>query len=108
MDIVGLDEVDETWVAVVGGKGAHLGELSRIDGVRVPPGFCVTTHAFRQIIAEAPSMNDRLDQLSRLDPNDRESIGTLSTEIRRTLEEVPMPGDLAAAITRALGQLGDD
>jgi rifampicin phosphotransferase len=48
MDIVGLEEVDETQVAVVGGKSAHLGELSRIDGIRVPPGFCVTMHAFRR------------------------------------------------------------
>ena len=34
--VLGLDEVDGTQVAVVGGKGAHLGELSRIDGIRVP------------------------------------------------------------------------
>lgn len=30
-----LQEVDETQVAVVGGKGAHLGGLSRIEGIRV-------------------------------------------------------------------------
>ncbi|WP_246393712.1 PEP/pyruvate-binding domain-containing protein [Pseudonocardia pini] len=41
--VVGLDEVDRTRVAEVGGKGANLGELSRLDGVRVPPGFCVAT-----------------------------------------------------------------
>ncbi|MFZ0189842.1 MAG: PEP/pyruvate-binding domain-containing protein, partial [Streptosporangiaceae bacterium] len=43
-------------VALVGGKGARLGGLSRIDGIRVPAGFCVTTDAFRQIMAEAPSI----------------------------------------------------
>lgn len=102
-----LHEVDETQVAVVGGKGAHLGGLSRIDGIRVPPGFCVTTDAFRRIIAEAPSIGDRLDQLSCLDPDDREAIRTLSAEIRRTVEEIPIPADLAAAITRALAQLGE-
>jgi Pyruvate phosphate dikinase, AMP/ATP-binding domain len=48
-----LQEIDETQVAVVGGKGAHLGELSRIEGIRVPPGFCVTTDAFRRIVGEA-------------------------------------------------------
>ena len=41
--VLGLQEVDETQVAVVGGKGAHLGALSRIEGIRVPAGFCVTT-----------------------------------------------------------------
>ncbi len=105
--VLGLQEVDEMQVAVVGGKGAHLGGLSRIDGIRVPAGFCVTTGAFRRIMAEAPSIDDRLDQLSRLNPDDREAIGTLSAEIRRTIEGIAIPGDLAAAITRALAQLGE-
>ncbi|MEW1748465.1 rifamycin-inactivating phosphotransferase [Streptomyces angustmyceticus] len=102
-----LQEVDETQLAAVGGKGAHLGGLSRIDGIRVPAGFCVTTDAFRRIMAQAPSIDDRLDQLSRLDPDDREAIRTLSAEIRRTIEEITLPDDLAAAITRALARLGE-
>lgn len=103
-----LQEVDETRVAVVGGKGAHLGGLSRIDGIRVPTGFCVTTDAFRRIMSEAPSIDDLLDQLSRLDPDDREAIRTLSAQIRRTVEGIAIPGDLAAAITRALARLGEE
>ncbi|MDP5315842.1 rifamycin-inactivating phosphotransferase [Streptomyces poriferorum] len=102
-----LREADETQVAVVGGKGAHLGELSQIEGVRVPPGFCVTTDAFRRVMAEVPSIEDRLDQLSRLNPDDRETIRTLSAQIRRTIEGIAIPGDLAAAITGRLARLGD-
>ncbi len=105
--VLGLQEVDEMQVAVVGGKGAHLGALSRIDGIRVPAGFCVTTDAFRRIMAEAPSIEDRLDQLSCLNTGDREAIRTLSTDIRRTIEGIAIPGDLAAAITHALAQLGE-
>ncbi|WP_417629156.1 rifamycin-inactivating phosphotransferase [Nonomuraea insulae] len=105
--VLGLLEIDETRAAVAGGKGAHLGGLSRIEGVRVPAGFCVTTDAFRRIVAEAPSIGDRLDQLSRLNPDDREAIRTLSAAIRRSIEEVAVPGDVAAAITRALAQLGE-
>ncbi|MFE0148512.1 rifamycin-inactivating phosphotransferase [Nonomuraea sp. NPDC059007] len=101
-----LREADETKVAVVGGKAAHLGGLSRIDGVRVPAGFCVTTAAFRRIMAEA-SIDDPLDRLSRLNPDDREAIRTLSAEIRRSIEGRAIPDDLAAAITGALGRLGE-
>src|ERR1700688_2004814 len=75
--VLGFDEIDRTQVAVVGGKGAHLGELSRIDGIRVPDGFCVTTDAFQRIMSEAPSIDDRLDRLVRLKPDDRESRRTL-------------------------------
>ncbi|MEU7854605.1 rifamycin-inactivating phosphotransferase [Nonomuraea sp. NPDC049141] len=105
--VLDLQEVDQTQVAVVGGKAAHLGGLSRIDGIRVPAGFCVTTYAFRRIMTEAPSIDERLDQLSRLNPDDREAIRTLSAEIRRTIDGIAIPGDLAAAITRALAQPGE-
>ena len=105
--VLGFQEIDRTLVAVVGGKGAHLGELSRIEGLRVPAGFCVTTDAFERIMAEAPSMDDRLDRLSRLKPDEREAIRALSAEIRGTLEGIAIPDDLAAAITRQLAQLGE-
>src|SRR5437762_5962779 len=105
--VLGFQEIDRTQAAIVGGKGAHLGELSRIEGLRVPAGFCVTTDAFRRIMAEAPSIDDRLDRLSRLKPDDREAIRTLSAEIRRTLEGIAIPDDLAAAITRPLARLGE-
>src|SRR5438094_3346089 len=94
--VLGFQEIDRTQGAVVGGKGAHLGELSRIEGLRVPAGFCVTTDAFQRIMAAAPSIDDRLDRLSRLRPDDREAIRTLSAEIRRTIEGVTIPDDVAA------------
>src|SRR3954467_14436411 len=104
--VLGFQEIDRTQVAVVGGKGAHLGELSRLEGLRVPAGFCVTTDAFQRIMAAAPSLDDRLDLLSRLQPDDREAIRVLSAEIRRAIERIAIPADLAAAITRPLAWLG--
>jgi rifampicin phosphotransferase len=105
--VLGLQEIDQTQVAVVGGKGAQLGELSRIEGIRVPAGFCVTTDAFRRVMADAPSIDDRLDRLSRLNPDDGEAVRTLTAEIRRTVEGIAIPEDLAAAITGALARLGE-
>ncbi|HEY3567512.1 MAG TPA: rifamycin-inactivating phosphotransferase [Thermoanaerobaculia bacterium] len=105
--VLGFQEIDQTQVAVVGGKGAHLGELSRIEGIRVPAGFVVTTDAFQRILAEAPSIDERLDRLSRLKPDDREAIRALSLGVRRTLEGIAIPDDLTAAITRALSLLGE-
>ena len=104
--VLGLDEIDKTQVALVGGKGANLGELSRIEGIRVPAGFCVTTDAFRRIMTTVPWIDDQLDRLSRLDPDDREAIRALSAEIRRAVEGIAIPDDLAAAITRSVARLG--
>jgi phosphoenolpyruvate synthase/pyruvate phosphate dikinase len=105
--VLGFQEIEKTQVEVVGGKGAILGELSRIEGLHVPTGFCVTTNAFRRIVAELPSIDDRLDRLSRLKPDDRAEIRALSAEIRRTIEGIAIPDDLAAAITRPLARLGE-
>jgi rifampicin phosphotransferase len=105
--VLDLEEIDTTRVALTGGKGAHLGELLRIGGVRVPAGFCVTTDAFRRIVATAPVIDERLGRLSRLDLGDREVISALSAEIRQAIEDVNVPGDLAAEITRSVAALGE-
>src|SRR4051795_12154247 len=105
--VLGFREIDQTQIAVVGGKGASLGELSRIDGIRVPAGFCVTTDAFQRIRAGALSIDERLDRLTGLKPEDRPAIRALSAEIRRTLEGVAIPDDLGAAITGAPAGLGE-
>ena len=104
--VLGLDEIDQTQAALAGGKGANLGELTRMAGIRVPPGFCVTTGAFRRIVA-APPLDGRLDRLARLDPDDRQAVGALSAEIRRAIEGIAIPGDLASAITGSLTRLGE-
>jgi pyruvate,water dikinase len=106
--VVALEEIDQTQVAEVGGKGSHLGELSRIEGIRVPPGFCVTTDAFRRITAEPPSIDDRLHRLSLVHPDDRTTIRALSAEVRRIIEGIAIPEDVAAAITRSLVRLGEE
>ncbi|WP_327064753.1 rifamycin-inactivating phosphotransferase [Kitasatospora sp. NBC_01302] len=105
--VVGLHEVDETRIATVGGKGANLGGLVRIEGVRVPDGFCVTTDAFRRVMAQVPSIDELLDRLSHVTPDDREAVRTLSARIRQAIEAAPVPGDLAAAVTGALARLGE-
>ncbi|MFI8003466.1 rifamycin-inactivating phosphotransferase [Streptomyces sp. NPDC086010] len=105
--VVDLREADATRLSAVGGKAAHLGELSSIDGIRVPAGFCVTTYAFRQVMAQASTIDDRLDELSRVDPEDGEAIRLLSAEIRRIVEGTPVPGEIAAAITGALAPFGE-
>jgi pyruvate,water dikinase len=105
--VMDLKDIDHTQVAVVGGKGAHLGELARVEGICVPAGFCVTTEAFDRIVAEARSIDERLDRLSRLEIGDREGIRELCAEIRRAIEGVALPGELASAIAGALARLGE-
>lgn len=75
-------------------KGANLGELSKIKGIPVPHGFCISTEAFQRIIGATPSINERLDRLSLLKIGDRNKISELSGEIRRLIEGIAIPEDI--------------
>ncbi|MFD9702162.1 PEP/pyruvate-binding domain-containing protein [Lentzea sp. NPDC059081] len=81
--------VDGTMLAVVGGKAANLGELTRA-GFPVPPGFCVTTDAYRAV-AEAGEL-----------------ASTTPENARRTLLETPVPQEIRDAIGTAYRALGDN
>jgi pyruvate,water dikinase len=59
------------------------------------------------VIAEASSIGELRERLSRLRPEDREAIRALSAEIRRTVEEIAIPGEIATAITHALVRFGE-
>ncbi|MEZ5152521.1 PEP/pyruvate-binding domain-containing protein [Rhodococcus zopfii] len=105
--VLDFEEIDRAQIALVGGKGANLGELSSIDGVAVPDGFCVTTEAFRRVVTDAPGLDALLDRLAHLAPDDREQIGAVSAQVRRTIEECVVPDEVASAIVRGLARLGE-
>src|SRR5712692_3286977 len=105
--VLGFQDIDKTKLMVVGGKGANLGELSKIEGIRVPDGFCISTEAFKRIIGETSSMNELLDQLSLLKVEDRDKIGELSGEIRRVIEGIAIPQDIHEEIARLLSRLDE-
>jgi pyruvate,water dikinase len=96
--ILGFLEIDQTKIAMVGGKGANLGELSRISGIQVPEGFCVTTDAYKAIIGSG--LNALLDKLDTLKPDDRKSVSEISAKIRATIEQVSISDDIAEEIAK--------
>ncbi|HEY4307107.1 MAG TPA: rifamycin-inactivating phosphotransferase [Gemmatimonadaceae bacterium] len=103
--VLHFEEIDQTQTALVGGKGANLGELSHVEGIRVPAGFCVTASAFRRIVADASSLDEQLDHLSQVNAQDQQTIRTVSAELRRTIEAITIPNDLASEITHALARV---
>jgi len=90
--VLPIDHIGAADVALVGGKAAQLGELTRIEGIRVPPGFCVTTDAFRSVVANTRGLGESIDRLS-LDGSQ-----TQSRPIREAIEGAALPGGLAEAV----------
>ena len=105
---LGFREIDETKLALVGGKGANLGELSRIGGITVPDGFCVTTEAYKKIIEQTPNLNTLVDQLACLKIENVAGVREISKSIRDAIEATPIDRDIAGAVADQLAKLGDE
>ncbi|NHC40588.1 phosphoenolpyruvate synthase [Bacillus sp. MM2020_1] len=106
--VFGFQEMEKTQLLLVGGKGLNLGELSKIQGIQVPEGFCVTTVGFQKAIEQNETFQALLDQLTKLKVEDRDQIGEISRKIRRLILEVEIPADVASAVAYYLSQFGDD
>lgn len=104
--VLGFKEVGRSDVAVVGGKGANLAELSRLDGIRVPDGFCISTDAFQRALAAAPTLRDLMERLARLKAEDREALHELAAAIRDVIERIAIPQDIHEAILGHVESLG--
>jgi pyruvate,water dikinase len=81
-------------VDLVGGKNANLGEIQNRLNLPVPKGFAITTEACRFFLAE----NDLTDQIAMkkmaLDPDDPESMNSISEEIQRLIVSASIPEKL--------------
>jgi len=105
--VLGFKEIDRTRLPVVGGKGANLGELSRIEGIQVPAGFCVTTEAYKKITEQNREIEDHLAELSRLGGEDRGRIAEVSMRVRTVIERTPVPKEIEGEIACHLSTLGE-
>ena len=56
--ILGFKDIDKSMLAKVGGKGANLGELTKVEGIQVPDGFCIATQAWASCSACPRSKRD--------------------------------------------------
>jgi pyruvate,water dikinase len=98
-------EVTATRLPEVGGKGANLGELTRA-GFPVPPGFCVTTAAYRQFVRTSGELEAFLDSLKGLTHHDLDAIRAIGGRIREHLETLAIPADVRLAVLQAWRELG--
>jgi pyruvate,water dikinase len=88
----------------VGGKGASLGELSAA-GIRVPPGFVVTTAAFREFIKDSVVGGEIIHQLAALQADALEDIAAVTRGIRDKIATMPLPEAVQDAIIAAYRSL---
>ena len=99
-----FEECRRDSVPLVGGKCSSLGELINA-GVRVPPGFALTTEGYWRFMAETGLDRAVRSLLARVDVRDIDALEQASAQIRATIEAQPFSveiEDLVAEYYRKL------
>ena len=92
-------------VAIAGGKGANLGELTRA-GFPVPEGFVITAQAYLQALNEG-GLRERMRTLSAgLDVEDVANLKRVSQELRELVQRTAIPRALTQEILEGYRALG--
>jgi pyruvate, water dikinase len=102
-----FQEIGLADVALVGGKGANLGELT-VAGLPVPPGFVVTAEAYLHAASESGARARLPRLLSRLNADDHDSLAETQRAARDEIMATPLPAEIAEAIENAYRRLGDN
>ncbi|ENJ6135972.1 phosphoenolpyruvate synthase [Bacillus cereus] len=106
--VLDFQEIEKGQLSLVGGKGLNLGELSNIQGIQVPEGFCVTTVGYEKAIEQNEELQTLLQQLTKLNREDRAQIGEMSKEIREVIMAVQIPSDVVEAVAHYLSRFGNE
>lgn len=101
--VLPLTAIDRHMLALVGGKGANLGELTGA-GLPVPPGFCITTAAYEQVASEAGL--EKLLEARAGHTDDAKQLAELARAARTCLLNASLPESIAASIREAYQLLG--
>ncbi|MEO2202963.1 phosphoenolpyruvate synthase [Paenibacillus pabuli] len=106
--VLDFQEIDHTQLMLVGGKGLNLGALSKMEGLHVPEGFCVTTEGYQKAIEQNETVHALIHQLSELKVEDREHANEISKKIRQAILEAAIPSDVVTAVGQSLSRFGEE
>lgn len=99
-----FEECTKESVPLVGGKCASLGELIHA-GVRVPPGFALTTEGYRRFMAAGSLAHEVQLRVRSLDVHDLDALERASASIREAIEAQPFSLKMEDAIAEGYRKL---
>ena len=105
---VDLAEVDLSMLPRVGGKNASLGEMLRElgrEGAPVPPGFALSTDAYRAHVAQDGLAEEIRSTLATLDVRDPAALSAAGARLRARVAGTPLPPEVVAAAREAYEEL---
>lgn len=106
MDVVPLVNVRGDDILLCGGKGAQIGELISI-GLPVPPGFVVTTEAYKDFMEDSGLDEDIAEILSQVNKTFNE-YHEVAANIQSLTRKVGIDGSLSRSIMKEFGKLDSE
>jgi len=104
MYVAFFEDLNKEDVAIAGGKGANLGELTQA-GIPVPPGFVVTSETYDKFMRETGIYAEVMSYLDSLDVNDNKKLQEAAKNIKKTIIETEIPEDIKTFIIEAYNAL---
>jgi len=90
---------------LVGGKGASLARLA-VAGLPVPPGFQITTYAYRRFVSANCLAEAILSAAAQARADDPATLDRASAQIQSLFAQSTLPDDIAALIRQSYAELG--
>ncbi len=104
--VIDFDRLDRSSLPKVGGKNANLGEMLKA-GIRVPPGFAITTGSYLEFLKSAGISEEIFRLLASADPADVALLEDASTRIQDLIERAPVPPEIETRIRESYALLCD-
>jgi pyruvate,water dikinase len=102
--ILDFSKLNKNSLSLVGGKNASLGEMINA-GIRVPPGFAVTTNSYAVFLEKAAIKDKIYQSLGSLDPKDIEALNQAAAEVQNLIKSAEIPEDIQRAIGQSYSRL---
>lgn len=99
-----FEECRKESVPLVGGKCSSLGELISA-GVRVPPGFALTTEGYRRFMSDAGINEEVRSLLTGIDVQDMDALEAASAAIRARIEGQPFSTEIEDLVAECYRKL---
>jgi pyruvate,water dikinase len=104
--VLGFEQIGKESLPIVGGKNASLGEMLK-SGIRVPPGFAITTDSYLELITSAGIADEIQTILAHVNPDSVPSLDHSSQQIQTLIMKATMPAPIRRAIAENYGKLCD-
>lgn len=103
--ILWFDEIGIEDIPLVGGKNASLGEMRTKTNAKIPPGFAITSYAYRYILEKSGILNDLKAVLHDLNIHNSQDLKKAGERARKIIMDCEFPTELQDAIADAYHKL---